>query len=127
MKNLLAIAAAAETATGLALLVIPVLVVQLLFGSELIGVGIVISRVAGISLIAFGLACWPGRNEGNRSARLGMLTYNVLATLYLGFVALAGEWVGILLWPAVAVHGVLSLLLARAWWSGPSGRDTAGS
>ena len=31
-----------------------------------------------------------------------------------------GEWVGPLLWPAVALHAVLTLLLARAWFSARS-------
>jgi len=42
-----------------------------------------------------------------------MLTYNSLATLYLLCLGIGGEWVGPLLWPAVALHGILSLLLAR--------------
>jgi hypothetical protein len=45
-----------------------------------------------------------------------MLTYNVLATLYLLYLGIRGEWVGILLWPAVVLHAVLILLLARAWF-----------
>jgi len=45
-----------------------------------------------------------------------MLTYSTLAALYLAYVGSSGV-VGILLWPAVAVHGVLSFLLIRAWRS----------
>jgi hypothetical protein len=44
-----------------------------------------------------------------------MLTYSLLAALYLGYLGIVGEWVGILLWPAVGVHAVLSALLAWAW------------
>jgi len=44
----------------------------------------------------------------------GMLTYSLLATLYLVYVGVKGE-VGILLWPAVAAHAGLSVLLVRAW------------
>jgi hypothetical protein len=61
MKNLLALAAAGEAATGLVLLVYPSIVVRLLFAAEIEGAGVVMSRVAGISLIALGTACWPGR------------------------------------------------------------------
>jgi len=49
-------------------------------------------------------------------ALFGMLTYSTLAALYLAYVGSSGV-VGILLWPAVAVHGVLSFLLIRAWRS----------
>jgi hypothetical protein len=109
MKKLLTLAAVAEATTGLALLVVPALVGQLLLGAELTGVSIPVARVAGIALIALGMACLPGL------ALLGMLTYSALATAYLGYVGIRGEWAGPLLWPAVVVHAVLTALLARAW------------
>jgi len=37
--------------------------------------------------------------------------------LYLIYLGLGGQWPGILLWPAVAVHAVLTILLARAWFN----------
>lgn len=112
MKTLLALAALSEAATGLVLLAYPSIVVSLLLGSDITGAGIVMSRLAGITLIAFGIACWPG-NMAYR-ALYGMSAYSTLAMLYLAFVGLLGV-VGILLWPAVAVHGGLSVLLVRAW------------
>jgi hypothetical protein len=114
-RTLLVVAAVAETATGLALLVLPSTVVRLLFGAETADVGSIVSRIAGISLIALGLACWPGRDAGSLAPLMGMLTYSLLAALYLGYLGIVGEWVGILLWPAVGVHAVLSALLAWAW------------
>jgi hypothetical protein len=111
MKTLLALAAVSEAATGLVLLLYPSIVVSLLFSSEITGAGIVMSRLAGISLIALGIACWPG-NMAYR-ALYGMVTFSTLAMLYLAYVGLIGV-VGILLWPAVAVHGGLSILLVRA-------------
>lgn len=115
VRTLLVVAAVAETATGLALLVLPSMVIRLLFGAETAGMGSIVGRVAGISLIALGVACWPGRDAGSRAPLRGMLTYNLLAALYLGYLGIVGEWVGILLWPAVGVHAVLSALLAWAW------------
>jgi len=108
MKKILALAAVSEAATGLVLLVDPPIVVRLLFGAEIMGAGIVIARIAGISLIALGIACWPGSKP--RWALYGMVTYSTLAMVYLVYVGLTGGR-GILLWPAVAVHAVLSLLL----------------
>jgi hypothetical protein len=78
MKNALTFAAVAEAATGLALLIAPSLVVQLLLGEQLTGVAIPVARVAGIALIGLGIACWPG------PPLVGMLTYSALVTLYLG-------------------------------------------
>lgn len=111
MKNLpLTIAAAGEAATGFALLVVPHLVIRILFGAEIVGAGVVMSRIAGLALIALGVACWPGR-----TAFCGMTTYSAGATLYLGYLGYAGAFVGILLWPAVIAHAVLTVLLVRAW------------
>ena len=112
LKKLLALAAIAEATTGLALLVVPSLVGRLLFDAEIVGVGVIMSRLAGIALIGLGVACWPGSDT--RQASHGMVTYSVLAMLYLIYIGVGGEWVGLLLWPAVVLHAVLTLLLARA-------------
>jgi hypothetical protein len=69
MRRLLAIAAAGESATGLALLVYPPIAVRPLFGAEIAGAGVVMSRIAGMSLIAFGLACWPGGKAGSGATK----------------------------------------------------------
>ena len=114
MKKLLTLAAIGETATGLALLIVPSLVVLLLFDAEIVGVGVVMSRLVGIALIALGVACWPCRSASY--ALYGMLTYSSLVTLYLLYLALRGKWNGPLLWPAVVLHAVLTVLLARTWF-----------
>ena len=109
MRKLLTVCAVAEAAVGVALLIVPSFVGQLLFGAELTGVATTIARVTGIALIALGVACWPG------TPLLGMLTYGTLATLYLLYLGIRGEWVGPLLWPAVVLHVVLTVLLAITW------------
>ena len=117
MKWVLLFAAVSEAATGVALLVVPSLVGQLLLGAELTGVAITVARVTGIALIALGVACWPddNRNSGVRALR-GMLCYSLFVTLYLAYLGFEGKWVGILLWPAVAVHMALTILLVRGWF-----------
>jgi hypothetical protein len=107
MKMALVVAAVVEVATGLALLLVPSLVGQLLFGVELIGNAMAVARVAGIALIALGVACWPG------TPLVGMLTYNATVTLYLAYVGIVGGLTGLLLWPAVLVHAIMTALLAR--------------
>jgi hypothetical protein len=111
MKKVLTVAAVAEVATGMALLIVPSLVGRLLFGAEFTGVANPAARVTGIALLALGVCCWPGS-----TALCGMLTYSTLATLYLAYLGVIGEWVGPLLWPAVVLHGILTVLLARAWF-----------
>src|SRR5271169_6737235 len=108
MKWVLICAAVAEAATGLALLIVPSLVGQLLLGEELSGVAIPVARVAGIALIALGIACWPG------PPRVGMLTYSAAVTLYLAYLGFTSGSTGILLWPVVILHVILTALLVRA-------------
>jgi hypothetical protein len=108
MKRVLILAALGEAATGAALLIVPSLVGRLLLGEELAGVAIPVARVTGIALIALGVACWPG------PPRIGMLTYSAAVTLYLAYVGVAGGFTGILLWPAVVLHGVLTAFLTPA-------------
>jgi hypothetical protein len=111
MKKVLTVAAVVEVATGMALLIVPSLVGRLLFGAEFTGVANPAARVTGIALLALGVGCWPGS-----TALCGMLTYGALATLYLAYLGVIGEWVGPLLWPAVVLHGILTVLLARAYF-----------
>ncbi len=108
MKGVLIFAAGAEAATGLALLITPSLVGQLLLGEGLPGIAIPVARVAGIALIALSVACWPG------TPLLGMATYSAAVMLYLAYLGLAGHLSGLLLWPAVVLHAVLTALLIRA-------------
>ena len=109
MKKVLTVAAVVEVATGMALLIVPSLVGRLLFGAEFTGVANPAARVTGIALLALGVGCWPGS-----TALCGMLTYGALATFYLAYLGVIGEWVGPLLWPAVVLHGILTVLLTRA-------------
>jgi len=115
MKRVLIFTAIGEAATGLALLIVPSLVGLLLLGEELTGIAIPVARVAGIALIALGVACWPG------PPRVGMLIYSAAVTLYLAYVGFAGNVTGILLWPAVVLHGILTTLLTRG---SPSDKET---
>jgi hypothetical protein len=111
MTTVLSLAAIAEAATGAVLLAYPPIVVRLLFGAEIAGAGEVMSRIAGIALIGLGVGCWP--NGSPRPPLYGMLTYGMLAMLYLAYVGVRGEWAGVLLWPAVAAHAILVMLLLR--------------
>jgi hypothetical protein len=108
MKGALTFAAVGEASTGLALLIVPGLVGRLLLGEELTGIAIPVARVAGIALIALAVACWPG------TPLVGMLAYSAAVTLYLAYLGFAGGSVGPLLWPAVVLHLILTVLLARA-------------
>ena len=114
VNRVLAIAAVAEAATGAALLIVPSLVGRVLLGEELSGVALQVARVAGIALVALGIACWPG------PPRIGMLIYSAAVMVFLAYVGLTGGG-GVLLWPAVVLHAILTALLA---WASKSGNET---
>jgi hypothetical protein len=107
MKTVVMFAAIGEAATGLALLIVPAFVVQLLFGQDLTGVAVPIARVTGIALVGLGISLWPG------PPLVGMLIYSTAVALYLLYVGVSGGLTGILLWPVVALHAILSVLLGR--------------
>ena len=108
MKKILMFTALAEAGTGVILLAYPAIVVRLLFDAAIVGAGVIMSRLAGIALIGLGVACWPG------PPRVGMLIYGAAAALYLAYVGFAGGLTGILLWPAIVLHVIVTALLTRA-------------
>ena len=110
-------AAIVEFGTGLALMLDPAVVATLLVGAQLSDVGAVLGRCFGITLVALGLACWPRpqRAEDNSVAARAMVTYNALIALYLAYLGTLGHLRGFLLWPAIAFHAVVALLLVWIW------------
>lgn len=117
MNRPLVFAAIAEAATGLALLLLPSLVGQWLLGAELTGIAVTLARVAGIALVALAVACWPG------PPRLAMVGYGAAVALYLAYLGFTGAANGVLLWPAVVLHLVLTVLLARTGHRGKTSTE----
>ena len=97
-----------EGGTALALILAPNFVARLLFAVDAQVVAEPIARVAGIALLSLVIACVLPN-----SARRAILIYNVLVGGYLLALGLAGYADGVLLWPAVVIHGVMALLLIR--------------
>jgi len=116
---LLAVAAAVEGATGLALVAYPPMVTLLLLGYKVSGPAMAVGRIAGLALLSLGIACWPARDIAGRKSQShrAMLTYNLLVALYLLRIGVGCEMAGALLWPAFVLHATLAILLVRAWFS----------
>jgi len=89
--------------------------VMSLLGTNVSGAALAIARVAGFGLILLGIACWP-RVEANVLRVCAMLVYNLLATVYLGYLRFYTELVGKLLLPAFAVHAALAILFVGVWF-----------
>ena len=112
-RKILAFAAVIEVGTGLFFMLDPSIVVKLLIGSEVSGTATLLGRCFGIALLALGLACWPIRQRAENGSPTfwAMLLYNILIALYLAYLGTAGHPGGLLLWPAVALHAIVALLI----------------
>jgi hypothetical protein len=113
-QQLLIVTALAETATGVMLLVTPQLVIAFLLGASLdVPAALVVARIAGAALLSLGCACWLARNDGSNRAVPGlvaaMLLYNGVAVAVLANAGAGARLVGVLTWPAVALHAALAI------------------
>jgi hypothetical protein len=115
MRKLLHLTAVLEAGTGIALLVIPGLVMRLLLGLNGLGAEIALARFLGIALLALGVACWSNHPAApDAPAFRAMLTYNLLVAILLSYLGVVERYFGLLLWPAVLLHFGLTALLIRA-------------
>lgn len=110
------ISAAVEVLTGIAMLLAPMLVVELLLGEGLGAVGVAVTRVLGVGLLSLGISTWetaslPAHNFG----RAGLCSYNIGVTVLLLFVGVTGETGGPLLWPVVGLHGLIGAAMIFAF------------
>jgi hypothetical protein len=82
--------------------------VWLLLGADLSQAGQALGRIAGFALLSLGLVCWPGREgaNGTTAVPLGLLIYNLLTTLYLAYLGIGQELVGVLFESYMPSHGV---------------------
>jgi hypothetical protein len=117
------VAAIDAGATGVFLIVSPTLFVSLVFGSDLSEPGRVIGHLGGLALVSLVIACWPTTNVPTAAALQALLFYNLVATGYLVHLGIAGKLVGELLWAEAALHTVLTILLAVAWFTQTPKRD----
>ena len=118
-----AAAAGLEVLTGAGLAIVPSVLARLLFGSDMNPTGNVVGRIAGIVMLCLALGCWPRSSEGQRPQALApLLALSLLAAGYLAYAGLSSAMVGILLWPAAALHTLLAVLLA---WTLSASREAA--
>jgi hypothetical protein len=91
-----------------------------LFGAPLPPAGQALGRLAGFALLALALACWPRQStvDASRSPLAALFGFSVLTAIYLVYLGVVHQLGGLLLWPAVVLHLVLAVLLARSWLAG---------
>jgi hypothetical protein len=115
-----------EAPVGLLLLLAPRAVAGLLLGVSLDApAALVVARIAGAAILSLILACLMARtaapNQGVRTVIVAMLLYNCAALGVLVHAAVALGLVGILMWPAVAIHAALAAWCGVAAATGPAG------
>jgi len=113
-QRLLIVTALAETAAGVMLLVTPQLVIAFLLGASLEApAALVLARIAGAAVLSLGCACWLARNDGPNLSVPGLVTamllYNGVAVVVLATAGAGARLVGVLTWPAVALHAALAV------------------
>jgi Ca2+/Na+ antiporter len=120
--KILAVAAVVEIGTGIALLFDPAIVLALLLGVSGSWEGTSLGRFLGIALLTLGWACWPSRQraESGSPALRARSIYNVLIATYLAYLGTFGHQGGLLLWPVMALHAVMALMLV---WTALQGRS----
>jgi hypothetical protein len=74
---------------------------------------LIVARVCGAGLLTLGVACWLARGDTQSRAARGliaaMLLYDVTVAALLAFAALGMDLRGVALWPAVVLHGLMSV------------------
>jgi hypothetical protein len=114
-------AAGLEVLTGVGLIVAPSLLGRLLFGSGLNGAGEATGRISGFVMICLAAGCWPRAGEnGRHQALFPLVALSWLVAAFLLVTGLIGANVGLLLWPAAALHLILAVLLTWTWSSAPA-------
>jgi hypothetical protein len=105
-----------EALTGLGLVVVPSFLARLLFGSDLNEAGEATGRIAGLVILCLAVGCWPHDAEsGQPQALVPLAALSWLAGAFLIISGTVSANVGLLLWPATALHVILGVLLTRAW------------
>jgi hypothetical protein len=113
MRNLLTVTAVVEAGAGIMLLAIPSLATTLLLGSSLDSAAeLTVARVAGVSLLALGVASSLARSDGKSDAAKGlvgaMVIYNAGVAAVLVYASLGLKLSAFGLWPAVLLHAVMT-------------------
>lgn len=107
------LAAWLEIIVGTSFLLAPNAQSQFLFGATPEGIGVPFARFAGIGLIGLGIACMPSNLAGTRQGGVrGLLVFNIGATIFFAWIGAATTFRGVMLWPVVILHAVITVVLA---------------
>jgi len=100
-----------EIVVGALFLATPYLPCVLAFGAKPDSIGVAVARFAGIALIGLGISCLPSRGASRRGSLVGLLGFNLGATVLFAWVGIAAPQHGILSLPAAILHAVIAAAL----------------
>lgn len=106
-KLLFRASATIEILTGIALLFVPLLIIELLLGEGSNDIGVAVARVLGIGLLSLGVSTWEA---STLAPKIGICLYNIGVAILFIFLNYSGIH-GILIWPAILLHGVMGLAM----------------
>ena len=113
-RSVVMAAAWLEVVAGAVFVAAPKITCWLLFAVNPEGVGIVLTRFAGVGLFALGIACLPSTVSGpRRSAVQGLFAFNAGMAVLLAWVGVATTLRGMLLWPGMVLHAVIAAALLQ--------------
>ena len=105
-----------EVLAGIAMLFAPAFVIGLLLGDGLGSLGVVVTRILGIGLVALGISTWEAKTlPVHNAGRIGLCTYNFGVAALLSMAGIIGGMGGPLLWPVVGLHGLIGTAMIFAF------------
>jgi hypothetical protein len=112
-KTLLQVSAAVEVGAGVALILVPSAIVDLLIGGMLDSpAALAVARLAGAALVTLGLICWFASRDSASRAAAGVVAalafYNAAAVGVLLYARFGMDLSAVGLWPAIALHAGLA-------------------
>jgi hypothetical protein len=112
LKHVVKAAAYLELIAGAIFILWPGMACTLVFGASPENIGSALARWVGIGLFALGIACLPSKiaNPQDRAV-LGLLSLNIGIVALLACVGMRAATHGLLLWPAVVLHFLVSVAL----------------
>jgi hypothetical protein len=108
-RRLYRIAAAVELITGITLLCLPGLMIQLLFQTDVSGAERPLAQLYGLALLGLGVSCTS--KPCPRSAQRGLAIYNSFASVLLFALITKAISGGPVVWAAACLHLVLGVLM----------------
>jgi hypothetical protein len=118
LRRLMIVSGSVEAAFGASILIVPIVVIGILLGTEADATAIALARLLGAAALALGVAALFARDDlkspGGLAASYGLTLYNVLAACLILWTASVAGLGGAALWGAGLFHAAMGALFVYA-------------